>query len=237
VELSVAEAAERLQLDESRVRQLVNAGDLPARRAGKLWLLDGDAVALMSRRARPQGRPLSERRAWALLDLLAGGDAPWLAAPARSQVRSVLRRMASLGADEWRAALRNRGQRVPVGGHPAAVRRLVQSSEAVPAGPHEASAHGLDLVALSARPEVYLDVNAWAELSLALHLDKDASLSASAMVRLVHEDGIIDRLRANERLLALAIAADCLDDADPRANHAGMELLSSAAAQALGAQA
>ena len=51
------------------------------------------------------------------------------------------------------------------------------------------------------------------------------------------DHGIIDRLRANERLLALAIAADCLDDADPRANLAGMELLRSAAAQALGAHA
>lgn len=233
MELSVAEAAERLHLDESRVRQLVNAGDLPARRVGKVWLLDGDAVVLMSQRARPEGRPMSERRAWALLDLLAGGDAPWLAAPARSQVRSVLRRLAPLGADEWRAALRNRGQKVAVGGHSGSVRRLVEASEVVPAGPHEASAHGLDLVALSARPEVYLNANAWANLSKLLHLDQDASSSASAVARLVHEEGIIDRLRSNERLLALAIAADCLDDPDPRANHAGMKLLRAAADQAV----
>lgn len=234
MELSVSEAADRLQLDQSRIRQLVNAGDLPARRAGKAWLVDGDAVALMSRRARPHGRPLSEPRAWALLDLLAGGDAPWLAPPARSQVRSVVRRMESLGADEWRAALRNRGQKVPVGGHPAAVRRLVQSREAVLAGPGQASAHGLDLVALNARPEVYLDAKGWAHLSQSHHLDDEAWSTASAVVRLVHHDGIIARLRANERLLALAIATDCLDDANPRANHAGMELIGDAADRALG---
>lgn len=233
MELSVAEAAQRLHLDVSRVRQLVNAGDLPARRAGKVWLVDGDAVALMCRRSRPQGRPLSQQRAWALLDLLAGGDAPWLAKPARSQVRSVLRRMASLGADDWRAALRNRGERVAVGGHPAAVRRLVEAVESVPAGPQEASSHGLDLVALSARPEVYLDVDAWLKLSADLHLSQHAPAGAPAVARVVHDKGIIDRLRFSERLLALAIAADCLDDPDPRANHAGMELLRSAAADAV----
>lgn len=233
MELSVAEAAELLHLDESRVRRLVNAGDLPARRAGKVWLVDGDAVALMSRRARPQGRPMSERRAWAALDLLAGGDAPWLAAPARSQVRSVLRRLVSLGPDEWRAALRNRGESVPVAGHSAAVRRLIEASEAVPAGPQQASAHGLDLVALSARPQVYLDANAWAELSKALRLSQGASPSAAAVARLIHEDGIVDRLRSNERLLALAVAADCLDDPDPRANFAGIELLRAAAVEVL----
>jgi excisionase family DNA binding protein len=234
VELSVSEAADRLQLDQSRIRQLVNAGDLPARRVGKVWLVDGDAVALMSRRVRPQGRPLSERRAWALLDLLAGGDAPWLTAPARSQVRTVIRRMQSLGADEWRAALRNRGHKVSIDGHPAAVRRLVQSPETVAAGPHEASVHGLDLVALSARPEVYLDDHAWAKLAGVLNLDLAAPSSASAVVRLVHGDGIVDRLRANERLLAVTIAADCLDDADPRANFAGLQLIKGEADRALG---
>jgi hypothetical protein len=141
--------------------------------------------------------------------------------------------LVSLGPDDWRAALRNRGKSVPVAGHSSAVRRLVEASQAIPAGPGEASAHGLDLVALSVHPQVYLDANAWAELSKALHLSQAASSNAAAVVRLIHDDGMVDRLRSNERLLALAVAADCLDDPDPRANHAGMELLRAAAVEAL----
>jgi hypothetical protein len=168
---------------------------------------------------------LSGPRAWAALDLLAGGDAPWLSASARSQVRSVLRRLAPLGPDSWRAALRNRAKLVAVGGHSSAVRRLVEDEAVVAAGPREASAHGLDLVAVSAHPEVYLDASAWLRLSKALDLSQHAPSQAPVAARLVHEAGIIDRLRSSDRLLALAIATDCLDDADPRANHAGMELL------------
>lgn len=94
--------------------------------------------------------------------------------------------------------------------------------------------HGLDLVAVSARPEVYLDAGAWLRLSQSLHLSQEApSPSAPALARLVHEEGVIDRLRSHDRLLALAIAADCLDDADPRANHAGLDQLHHAALAAL----
>ena len=145
--------------------------------------------------------------------------------------------MQPLGADEWRAALRNRGHKVSIHGHPAAVRRLVQSPETVAAGPHEASVHGLDLVALSAHPEVYLDDHAWAKLAEVLNLDIAAPSSASALVRLVHGDGIVDRLRANERLLGLAVAADCLDDADPRANYAGLEFIKEAVDRTIGPRA
>lgn len=65
--LSVAEAAERLGVNESRVRQRIAAGSLRARKIGGRWLLEEADVAEAG--GRPLGRPLSSHSAWVLLRL------------------------------------------------------------------------------------------------------------------------------------------------------------------------
>ena len=71
IEISVAEAAQRLGIGEQRVRSLAASGHLPARRLGHAWALDSAAVDARMKGAR-RGRPLSARSAWALLLLLEG---------------------------------------------------------------------------------------------------------------------------------------------------------------------
>jgi excisionase family DNA binding protein len=232
MEISVPEAAERLGLDQSRVRFLLRDGAIPGRRAGGSWLVDGDAIALMATRGRPGGRPLATSRAWAALDLLAGGDAPWVTPSARSQVRGVLRRLEAAGPDGWRGALRNRCDPHLVAGHSAAVNRLLTDKRTVAGGPRSASDYGLDLVAVGARHEVYVDDVSWQELARSLRLREQRSADAPVLVRVVGNEQLVRRLHSRQQLRAMAVAADCLEAPDPRAVRAGYEFLSAAVGSA-----
>src|SRR5258706_4492989 len=78
--LSVREAAEQLGVRSARVRQLVSAGSLPARRSSAGWLIGADAVADRSGSARA-GRPASPRTVWAILCILSSATAPDAANP------------------------------------------------------------------------------------------------------------------------------------------------------------
>ncbi|QIK73275.1 helix-turn-helix domain-containing protein [Propioniciclava coleopterorum] len=109
--MSVSEAAERLGLSSSRVKQMLVAGDLPGERVGHVWVLNERDVRDAIARWRPRGRPLSQQMAAGLVDLLAQqfgsteGRA-WLALDNRnrSRLRSHLR--ALRGADHPAALLR-----------------------------------------------------------------------------------------------------------------------------------
>lgn len=70
MKLSVTEASNRLGVTGSRVRQLITAGDLPATRVGRAWVLDDADVERYS--PRRQGRPITEASAWAFLQHLSG---------------------------------------------------------------------------------------------------------------------------------------------------------------------
>lgn len=67
--MSVAQAAERLDVKVQRVHQLIADGSLRAERIGRQWVVDEADLARFDRR--PSGRPLSAKSAWALA-LLAG---------------------------------------------------------------------------------------------------------------------------------------------------------------------
>jgi excisionase family DNA binding protein len=181
-DLSVAEAARALAVDESRVRQLLRSGALGGRHVGRAWLVSGEALADLRSQRSPAGRPLAPKRAWALLDLLDGGRAAWLEPVARSQVRAHLRRLRGAEAAQWRAALRAREARHPVNGHRAALSRLAVTDGVWPAGPAMASAIGADLVAPGARSELYVPHENWPALARQLHLSP-AVEGAAVLVR------------------------------------------------------
>lgn len=72
LQLSVDEAAKRLGLSPQRVRSLIAAERLPAKRVGASYVLEPADVAELAQLKRPGGRPLSARNAWALLAVLSG---------------------------------------------------------------------------------------------------------------------------------------------------------------------
>lgn len=63
MEVSVREAADALGVSDRRVRQLIEAGRIRARRVGWQWLVDGASLPMAPRRS----RPLSPTEAWLLL--------------------------------------------------------------------------------------------------------------------------------------------------------------------------
>lgn len=54
--LTAKQAAEILKVGDSRVRQLILSGKLPAEKFGNLWVIDDKALALVMNR-KPTGRP------------------------------------------------------------------------------------------------------------------------------------------------------------------------------------
>lgn len=63
MEVSVREAAGAMGVSDRRVRQLIAAGRVRARRVGTQWLVDGASLPIAPRRS----RPLSPTEAWLLL--------------------------------------------------------------------------------------------------------------------------------------------------------------------------
>jgi excisionase family DNA binding protein len=68
--LSVRDAAERLGVSETRVRQLAVAGELPARRHSAGWLVADEGVEARRQSNQSPGRPLKSENAWLLLSVL-----------------------------------------------------------------------------------------------------------------------------------------------------------------------
>ncbi|MBI3521768.1 MAG: helix-turn-helix domain-containing protein [Chloroflexi bacterium] len=86
-----AHAAARLGVNASRVRALASSGQLPAVKVANRWLLDTGALDRRIANAPSSGRPFDPRKAWALLFLMSGEDAPWLSAVERSRARAIVR--------------------------------------------------------------------------------------------------------------------------------------------------
>ncbi len=214
--VTVSDAARRLGIDESRVRQMLRAGELAGQRIGATWLVDAAAVSRRQHQAVPAGRPLSPSRAWALLDLIDGGSAPWLTAQSRSQLRARLRGLQGATPQRLHAVLRARSDRHSYRAHPAAVRRLLGDSRIVVAGPTEAARAGLDLVATDARPEVYVRPDDELEVvrELALRL---APESPDVLIRVPRQVWPFAGSTAGPATLA----ADLLESDEPRAVTAG----------------
>ena len=231
MDLSVAEVAERLGLSPGRVRQLAAAGRLPAQRVGRDWAVDAEAL---SYRALPVGRRFSPPRAWGALALLAGVDPVWLSASARSQVRAVLRRLDDDDANHWSGLLSARSDVHRVSGHPAAVARLASSDDLLPSGPPAAADAGLPLVAAESVPERVGDEESWGRLRDALLLDEVApGQRVDAVVRVPRIPEALALLRADPGFRTLSIAADLLDNSEPRSVSVGLAALLSARSEAL----
>jgi excisionase family DNA binding protein len=228
IEIAVSDAAGRLGLSQPRVRQLLASGDLAGRRLGRSWLVSDESVARLQQNRRLSGRPLGPRRAWGLLDILAGGEAAWLTSSARSQLKTSMRRLAGADADEWRAALRGRSQVLACQAHPAAIPRLLSHQRVLPAGLAMLRGRDFDL---TTGPhdidQLYADPVLWPDIAHALAI-RAAGPDGPGIVpnltvllpRIAWPFG--DRTAIPDSVLA----ADLLESPEPRAVSAGAQRLS-----------
>jgi excisionase family DNA binding protein len=220
-DLSVGQAADQLGVDRSRVRQLLRAGTLSGRHAGRDWLVSAEGVAALRARPVRSGRPLAPRRAWGLLDLLDGGDAAWLDPVARSHVRAHIRRLAGADGARWAGALRGREDRYPMSAHRGALAHLAGVDGVWPADAATAAATaGADLAAAHTVAEVYVPADKFDALTRALHLGA-ATGRPDVVVRVPRQlwpFGPAGPGRA-------ALAATLVDSDEWRANQAGAQIL------------
>ena len=222
MEIDVKEASRRLGVNDSRVRQLLRAGDLRGRHLGNSWLILAEDVARLQRNGRRPGRPLAPKRAWAALDLLDGGGAAWLSDSARSQVRRYLADLVDPGPDDWRAVLRGQSRVLDVVAHPAAIERLRRVDGVRTVGPSAAAGRGFDLVALGEPiAEFYIAEELWPDLSRSLALREGAE--PNLRVRVPNEVWPFADVgpSGQGRVGDAVLAADLLEAAEPRAVAAG----------------
>ena len=216
-EISVSDGARKLGLDPSRVRVLLQKGDLRGRKVGARWLLDEESARARGAEAVSEGRPFSPRMAWGYLSLLSGESAPWLDPASRSRLRSRIRhepvryvvpRLRSRAhAEYYRASL-------------AAISSLRSQREFVLSGVSAAAEHGASISA-SEQLEGYIPASQLKRLAYRLALAPVEPASANVILRVSKFP-----LGLQRRGIASAgvVAIDLLDSHDQRSIRAGNAL-------------
>lgn len=161
--LGVAEAARRLGIRPERVRDLIESGNLDARRMGRAWAVDPQSVEAYAAFPRRAGRPLAPARAWALLALAGGREPGWASSSVRAQLQDVLNRR---GLVDLVSQLRSRARRHRWYVHQSMLEELmatpgivVSGAEATgllrDSGPREVyvTSHGLEQLVERFRPD------------------------------------------------------------------------------------
>lgn len=230
--LTVREAAAQLGVSGQRVRQLIGAGSLPARRSSAGWLIRADDIADRNRRAR--GRPASPRTAWAVLCLLSSAlepeaaEAPPSAVPdsrLRYHAGQVLKAMPDPADDprRWRALLASRGRAERMWAHPGLVSRLVEDPQVSEGGDRAAVRIGEGLSQAAVRDVYVAESNAERIVeSYRLRPDAEGQIMLHVVPSSVPKDLIAMR---GGPVPAAAAAADLLDEDDPRARRSALHQL------------
>lgn len=212
-ELAIADAAERLGVGPHRVRALVHARRLPARKVAGRFVVDEADVERLSEDRSP-GRPLSPRMAWGLISLLERGQAPGLSAPERSRLRARLRQEPPLAEVARLVRGRSRVYRLRI--HSGGLERARNWPGVVATG---ASARGHDIVDVRV-VEVYVRAAALNKLVRQLHarpVHRDANL-------VVRVPTLADWPFPDEEPGAVTIALDLWDAGDSRSRRAARRL-------------
>lgn len=234
--LSVHEAADMLGISMQRVRQMIYAGQLGARRSSGGWLIEADAVIERSDRLH-RGRPPEPRTAWSAVALLAAASAcaselrsectvsAAQVVPDRRLRHRILRVLSSLPdpvADDapWRRLLSARGHARRMWVHPGILDRLA-SDPAVSAG--GIAAMPADREGLTVGPgrlEIYVHEDDTDDLISRYRMreDRDGQVDLISVPSSVPPELAPDR---GSPVPAPAAASDLLEEKDPRARHAG----------------
>lgn len=222
VEISVAEASERMRLSAATVRRLAQAGDLSARKVGGTWLVaDGDVASFALRRGR--GRPVSARSAWAILDLLEGRFPAGLSRSELARSRKRARNAGGLSPGDLAA----RARLLRLKGPPGADRRVRNDPRLVRSGVSASRSAGLGIVA-AGTVEGYIRHDDIDPLMRDYRLQ---AAPADAATVLLHVPEGCWPLRDAEEAPVAVSALDLLDSGDPRSVREAHRLLRQLARQ------
>lgn len=224
--LTTEQAAAQLKVNQSRVRALIAAGGLKARRIGRQWMVDADSLdqqaALIG--AGATGRPMAKRIAWAAADLADGGSAEWLSSADRSRLRGRLSSvMVAEVAQRWLSSRSDQVQRYRVGVDD--LEALLTSDGVVRTGVSAVETYGPGL-ATSGSADAYVDDKTAVELVQDFFLVESAA--GNLTLRVVRPDyHLISARTLSGRVTAtrLIVGADLADEAEVRTRAAGLRLI------------
>lgn len=227
MEVSIREAARRLQLSPRRVRALAAVGRIPARRIDdRQWVVNIDAAQLAAYARNAPGRPLSSRSCWALL-ALADGHEPAAGLSASERVRAH-RRARGL-ADVPVGLLAGRASVHRLQAHRGVLDRLARDARLVLAGASAAQHHGADLVALE-QVEAYVREADLAPLLADYALSPALAGAENVLLRVPAPAWPFDP--GSRYAPGAVVGVDLVDAADERSVRAGRALLGRVLAEA-----
>lgn len=214
--LSVAEAADELQLHPSRVRALAAAGSLPAIKIGKRWAIE--RPALFQRKPGLPGRPFAAKNAWAILFLASGQEVQWLDPSSHWRLRQVL---AQHKLEELLPRLGQRADLQRFRAHPGELSYLHDNPALVRSGATAARQHRLKLVS-SKEVDAYVRAGDFKRLAKEHVLQPGGRGDSNVILRVVADSAW--HFGEHERYAPLAaVAVDLADEADPRAKRAAQD--------------
>ena len=217
--LTTAEAAEQLGVSTHEVRRLISTGDLVARAAGRMWLVDEYSVRLRVRSTVRRGRALAPATAWAALLEASGSRASWIDGPARARLRAWLCRH---DPRTIAAACRLRAYRNDLRVLPAYRDQVMATGGVVAGGISAAVDAGADLLVMSDElTELYCDARTLNVLKRRYGLA--AVGTPNVIVRVPRHDFRAAMGRGG--LPVAAVAVDLIESLDVRTGRAGSELL------------
>ena len=142
-QVPVSVAADVLGVHPSRVRAMIDKGQLVANKLGGRWFVDRRSLEKKRSRAAVMGRPFGPANAWALLHLSQGRRPEWVS---RWELSRLRRRLRENGLQQLAPRLRNRASRELLRAHPSILPRLHEDARLVRSGVSAASDHGIDIV-------------------------------------------------------------------------------------------
>lgn len=214
---SVREAADALGVSPQRVRELLAAGRLAGHKVGGRWLVEPQTQP----RHPLRGRPLSAQVAWAALAMLAGHEPSWIAAEQRSRLRRQ-RRLGGLVEQVSSASPRATIHRLRV--LPRDRDALATRGDLSVTG-RSAGLATIDLPASATVLDAYASSETLDEVRGKLHA-----------IELPTTPNLILRVPSHPWILTFStapvsvVAADLLDDEDPRVARAARAILREIAA-------
>jgi excisionase family DNA binding protein len=210
--LTTQQTADRLGVSVRHVQRLVSAGDLAAIGPDRI---DADSVVQwLAQRQGSRVRAWEEATAWAAVDLLEGGTAPWLGQSQRSRLRAAL---AGASAAELAARARNRAEVHRFHAHPKALSHLVR--EVVPSG----ASRGIGgLTAVSDRLDGYVSAADLRRLVTRYRLESDPSGAVTLRATDMPSDVVTALARGTRSVLA---GLDLAGSTDARERSAGARIL------------
>jgi hypothetical protein len=218
LDLDVPAAAKRLGVHPSRVRALLLAGDLKGRKLGSRWLVDAYASDERAHSASVvEGRAFSAPRAWGLLALLSGDEAPWLDPSARSRLRA---RLAQGPVQQLLPRLRRRAQVHHLRAPAPALKRIRDARGFIASGVSAGDAYDVEILAPD-QVEGYIDARRLRELRYQLALESVDPPAANVVLRVPAFPGA---LKGRRIAPAGVVAVDLMESPDQRSQRAGRQL-------------